>query len=185
MSTSEKQLYTVIEDFIIISKWENKMGQKGTQEFLINKGSVVALPTEAYTKEYDKALKEGKMVKLEIVKAKVLVDVERGNCKGDGQLIKTMVYNPCIHVKKGEIVTGYINNNRFIVMRDNKTIGIYLAPPEYKLINETNNSDAPIKAKDSLFLIETKDFKLNITKEHLIALVLIVGGYFAYKKFSK
>lgn len=182
MSTSEKQLYTVIEDFIIISKWENKMGQKGTQEFLINKGSVVALPTEAYTKEYDKALKEGKMVKLEIVKAKVLVDVERGKCKGDET---TEEYNPCRRVKKGEIVTGYINNNRFIVMRDNKTIGIYLAPPEYKLINETNNSDAPIKAKDSLFLIETKDFKLNITKEHLIALVLIVGGYFAYKKFSK
>jgi len=57
--------------------------------------------------------------------------------------------------------------------------------PFFKEVSESTKLDDSIKAKDSLFLIETKDFKLNITKEHLIALVLIVGGYFAYKKFSK
>jgi hypothetical protein len=67
LKEEEKFPYLVLEEFIIQNKWENKMGNSGIQELPITKNSIVFLPTTSYKEQYEIALKDGKIKKIEYV----------------------------------------------------------------------------------------------------------------------
>jgi len=141
----EPKPYLVVQDFIIYSRWENRMGQSGVQELPITKGSVVFLPTSSMQDQYDLALQQGKLKELPIVSVVSLVDKQMGKCKTDGALIQNMLYDPCRTVKKGEELRGYIANGVF-TNTNQDVIKPQLSFGEYKLVqtnsgsgNNTNN----------------------------------------------
>lgn len=139
----EKFPYLVLEEFIIENKWENKMGNSGIQEIPITKNSIVFLPTTVHKEQYEKALKNGKLKKIEYVTVKSLIDKEMGKCKTDGSLITTLEYNPCRKVKKGQIVKGYINpiTNIFTSTKGMMELP-QLSKGEYELLNKSVSSDS-------------------------------------------
>jgi hypothetical protein len=158
--------YLVVRDFIIYSRWENRMGQSGVQELPYSKGGVIFLPTATHQDQYEIALKDGKLQELPIVSVVSLVDKQMGKCISDGALYQTMEYNPCRTVKKGETLIGYIANGVFTntnqdVMKPQLYVG------EYELIQ--TNSGTVVTAKN-----------------HNKNLLMIVGAFLVgYLIFSK
>ena len=166
----EKFPYLVLEEFIIQNKWENKMGSSGIQELPVTKNSIIFLPTTVRKEQYEKALKEGKLKKIEYVTVKSLIDKEMGKCKTDGSLIETMEANPCRKVKKGQIVKGYIHPITNIFTSSEGMMSLpQLSKGEYELLDKSVSSSS------------TPNDNSNLVK---IAL-LLVGGYLVYKLVKK
>lgn len=166
----EKFPYLVLEEFIIQSKWETKMGQSGIHELPINKNSIVFLPTTAYQEQYEKALKDGKLKKIEYVNIQSLVDKEVGKCNPTITQSMQMDYNPCRRVKKGQIVRGYIHPiSNIFTSTDGMMYIPQLLKGEYIILNEKSKSQTSKTDKNKL---------LNIG--------LLLGlGYVLYKLIKK
>jgi hypothetical protein len=170
LKEEEKFPYLVLEEFIIENKWENKMGNSGIQEIPITKNSFVFLPTTVHKEQYEKALKDGKLKKIEYVTVKSLIDKEMGKCKTDGSLIQTMEYNPCRKVKKGQIVKGYINPITNIFTSTDGMMKLpQLSKGEYELLDKSVSSDSTPK-----------------DNKNLINIALLLGvGYVVYRLVKK
>lgn len=167
----QKKPYLVVQEFNILNKWENKMGQSGVQELPQTKNTVIFLPVESYQvdlqNQYNVALNDGKLKPLDIVTVESLVDKQIGKCKTDGSLIQTMEYNPCRTVNKGEILKGYIVSGTFSPydasgFQNNKPA---LSFNEFKIFNSNDKSNAIENA------IETKRRNENKTK------IIIIGAF--------
>ena len=170
LKEEERFPYLVLEEFIIQNKWENKMGSSGIQEIPITKNSIVFLPTTVHKEQYEKALKDGKLKKIEYVTVKSLIDKEMGKCKTDGSLIQTMEYYPCRKVKKGQIVKGYINPITNIFTSTDGMMKLpQLSKGEYELLDKSVSSDSIPKDNSNLIKIA----------------LLLVGGYLVYKLVKK
>ena len=115
----EKKPYLVVQEFNILNKWENRMGQSGVQELPQPKNTVIFLPVETYQvdlqNQYDVALKDGKLKPLEIIRVESLVDKQSGFCGQltQSQMMQTVARPPCVSVSKGEILKGYIVSGTF------------------------------------------------------------------------
>jgi len=156
----EPKPYLIIQDFIIYSRWENRMGQSGVQELPYSKGSVMFLPTTTHQDQFDIALKGGKLQELPIVSVVSLVDKQVGKCISDGALYQTMEYNPCRTVKKGEILTGYIANGVF--SNTNKDImKPQLSFGEYKLVQTNSGKVVTVKNDNKNLLMIAGAFLLG------------------------
>jgi hypothetical protein len=170
----EPKPYLVVQDFIIYSRWENRMGQSGVQELPYQKGGVIFLPTTPHQDQFDIALKGGKLQELPIVSVMSLVDKQMGKCVSNGALIQTTEYNPCRTVQKGEILTGYVANGVF----SNTTKGLMkpqLSFGEYKLVQ--TNSGSGVQANSGVVVPAKNDNK---------NLLMIVGAFLVgYVVFSK
>jgi hypothetical protein len=171
----QKKPYLVVQEFNILNKWENKMGQSGVQELPQPKNTVIFLPVESYQVEmqnqYNVALNDGKLKPLDIVTVESLVDKQIGKCKTDGSLIQTMEYNPCRTVNKGEILKGYIVSGIFTPY-DNS--GFQSKKPvlsfnEFKVFNSNDKSNAIENS------IETK--RRNENKTKIIIISAFILGY--------
>jgi hypothetical protein len=165
----ERFPYLVLEEFIIKNKWENKMGGAGIQELPINKNSIVFLPTTVHQEQYEKALNDGKLKKIEYVNIKSLVDKEVGKCNPTTTQIMQMDYNPCRRVKKGQIVRGYIHpiSNVFTSVTGMMSIP-QLSKGEYEVLNQGSENSTP---KDN---------------NNLINIALLLGvGYVVYRLIKK
>ncbi len=171
----QKKPYLVVQEFNILNKWENRMGQSGVQELPQPKNTVIFLPLESYQvdlqNQYNVALKDGKLKPLDIVTVESLVDKQIGKCKTDGSLIQTMEYNPCRTVNKGEILKGYIVSGTFSPydasgFQNNKPV---LSFNEFKVFNSNDKSNAIENA------IETK--RRNENKTKLIIIGAFILGY--------
>jgi hypothetical protein len=170
LKEEERFPYLVLEEFIIQNKWENRMGFSGIQELPVTKNSIVFLPTTVHKEQYEKALKEGKLKKIEYVTVKSLIDKEMGKCKTDGSLIQTMEYNPCRKVKKGQIVKGYINPvTNIFSSTDSIMLLPQLSKGEYELLDKSVSSSSTPKDNSNLVKIA----------------LLLVGGYLVYKLVKK
>lgn len=146
--------YLVLEEFIIQNKWENKMGSSGIQELPVTKNSIVFLPTTVRKEQYEKALKDGKLKKIEYVTVKSLIDKEMGKCKTDGSLIQTLEYNPCRKVKKGQIVKGYIHPITNIFTSSEGRMSLpQLSKGEYELLDKSVSSSSTPKDNSNLVKI--------------------------------
>lgn len=170
LKEEEKFPYLVLEEFIIENKWENKMGNSGIQKLPITKNSIIFLPQTIHKEQYEKALKEGKLKRIEYVTVKSLIDKEMGKCKTDGSLIQTMEYNPCRKVKKGQIVKGYINPITNIFTSTDGMMKLpQLSKGEYELLDKSVSSNSTLKDNKNL---------INIA-------LLLVGGYLVFKLVKK
>jgi len=170
LKEEERFPYLVLEEFIIQNKWENRMGSSGIQELPVTKNSIVFLPITVHKEQYEKALKEGKLKKIEYVTVKSLIDKEMGKCKTDGSLIQTMEYNPCRKVKKGQIVKGYINPvTNIFSSTDSIMLLPQLSKGEYELLDKSVSSSSTPKDNSNLVKIA----------------LLLVGGYLVYKLVKK
>jgi hypothetical protein len=170
LKEEEKFPYLVLEEFIIENKWENKMGNSGIQKLPITKNSIIFLPQTIHKEQYEKALKEGKLKKIEYVTVKSLIDKEMGKCKTDGSLIQTMEYNPCRKVKKGQIVKGYINPITNIFTSTDGMMKLpQLSKGEYELLDKSVSSNSIPK-----------------DNKNLINIALLLGvGYVVYRLVKK
>jgi hypothetical protein len=148
----EKKPYLVVQEFNILNKWENRMGQSGVQELPQPKNTVIFLPVETYQvdlqNQYDVALKDGKLKPLEIIRVESLVDKQDGYCQKEtynyGDLRPTVMRPPCRTVKKGEILKGYIVSGTFSPydasgFQNNKPV---LSFNEFKVFNSNDKSNA-------------------------------------------
>ena len=170
LKEEEKFPYLVLEEFIIENKWEDKMGNSGIQKLPITKNSIIFLPQTIHKEQYEKALKEGKLKRIEYVTVKSLIDKEMGKCKTDGSLIQTMEYNPCRKVKKGQIVKGYINPITNIFTSTDGMMKLpQLSKGEYELLDKSVSSNSTLKDNKNL---------INIA-------LLLVGGYLVFKLVKK
>jgi hypothetical protein len=160
----------VLEEFIIENKWENKMGNSGIQKLPISKNSIIFLPQTIHKEQYEKALKEGKLKKIEYVTVRTLIDKEMGKCNPTATQMMQMDYNPCRKVKKGQIVKGYINpvTNVFTSYEGMMSLP-QLSKEEYELLDKSVSSDSTPKDNSNLVKIA----------------LLLVGGYLVYKLVKK
>ena len=171
----QKKPYLVVQEFNILNKWENKMGQSGVQELPQPKNTVIFLPVESYQvdlqNQYNVALNDGKLKPLDIVTVESLVDKQIGKCKTDGSLIQTMEYNPCRTVNKGEILKGYIVSGTFTPYDDSgfQSKKPVLSFNEFKVFNSNDKSNAIENS------IETK--RRNENKTKLIIIGAFILGY--------
>ena len=169
--------YLVVQEFNILNKWENRMGQLGVQELPQLKNTVILLPLESYQvdfqNQYDVALKDGKLKPLDIVTVESLVDKQSGFCGQltQSQMMQTVARPPCVSVSKGEILKGYIVSGTFNPY-DNS--GFQSKKPvlsfnEFKVFNSNDKSNAIENA------IETK--RRNENKTKLIIIGAFILGY--------
>lgn len=170
----EPKHYLVVQDFIIYSRWENRMGQSGVQELPYSKGGVILLPTATHQDQFDIALKDGKLKELPIVSIVSLVDKQMGKCNTNGALLQTTEYNPCRTVKKGEKLIGYIANGVF-TNTNKDIIKPQLSMGEYELIQ--TNSGSGVQTNSGTVVPAKYDNK---------DLLMIAGAFLlGYALFSK
>ena len=173
----EKKPYLVVQEFNILNKWENRMGQSGVQELPQPKNTVIFLPVETYQvdlqNQYDVALKDGKLKPLDIVTVESLVDKQEGYCqKVTPSEMMQMVYRPpCISVSKGEMLKGYIISGTFTPYDDSgfQNKKPVLSFNEFKVFNSND------KSKTIEDAIETK--RRNENKTKIIIISAFILGY--------
>jgi hypothetical protein len=138
---TSKSRYFVVESFNAYQLTANRSGGSYMQMRPINKNSVITISEkELEQNDYKDALNSGKLIKIDNVKVKSLIDAQIGKCQESIQLVNTMEYNPCRKVKKGQEIDGWINP----INQDFKPLSINLYPVlkkgEYEVISNENKT---------------------------------------------
>jgi len=146
--------YLVIQSFDLNNTWYVGGKEMGVQKIPVTKGSVVFLPQEVMSDQYDLALKQGKLQEIPIVSVVSLVDKQIGKCNPSLSQMQQMDYNPCRTVKKGEKLIGYIANGVF-TNTDNNVMKPQLSIGEYELIQ--TNSDSGVQTNSGIVVPVSND----------------------------